>query len=989
MKKVIPPLRVMKIPNPSSMKSKVLLPGAVLASTFAAHGAPLLPGKKIGVDYGPTLTTNWNNFTGNGSKAAGTVIHLDGTVSDLLAMTVSNGQFFNNDGTNNWVGLQSNPTSIAPNLKAPAEFVDSVTTDIAGNFSLGDATPFRLVVTGLNRYLAYKVDAVSSAASGGNTESMTILGDATYGPTSISRPLTVSQGLFHSFASVQPTSGGELTFDSIDSGAGTNPILNGILIEVLGATAAGLLDNDGDTMPNWWEVAYQFDPESNLDGGSADFDSDGVSNADEFTGGSDPRDPLSTPPFLWTLDGDGSWNTPANWSSGSVPDARDRFVQLPAAALVTATAATIALDIPVTLGRLEVTGGKPFTLGDANPLTFSTAGPKALVSTAADVGSSLDITGNVILASPLEVATSGTSAITIGGSLTETAGPHAITKTGGGDLVLSGDASGFAGAITLNSGRLVLGRPGAFAFDNELSGAGSLVHAGGGTLTLSFANSHGGGTEVINAGTLSLDNASPLGSGVLTLDDGTLHATADVSAANKPLNVGTGGGTVVVDETFLLTTGGPAPGSGTLTKTGPGSWRIQGGNAGTIGLFTVAEGFVDFNRNDTFGNHTASQQDLFIGNGATVTNGAGATGFNAFRNLTLSGGTLSVTNSLNALTGKFQAYSFKQSITVTGSSPSLIDDLVAGANGAINIGGTTDLGGVRGSDLLIDVEDVTGSVAPDLTISAKLKNSVGPGGGYTELATGIVKEGLGTLVLSGTNSYTGNTTVNEGTLVIGQALLADTADVIVDAAAVLHLDFAGTDTIDQLSLDGVFQQPGDYGAEGSGTQFETPLITGTGTLTVNAGPSLTPFEDWLATNYPALVAPDNDPGDDPDNDGATNFEEFAFSGNPTSGSDQGARRMAIDDVWGTDHLTLTLALRTGATFTGSGPMTATIDGVDYTVRGSTDLAGFTTAVSEIPAIITGLLPVASGYTYRTFRITDPVSAGSKAFLHALAAEDLP
>lgn len=972
------------------MNSKILLPGAVLASSFAAHGSPLLPGKKIGVDYGPTLTTNWNNFTGNGSKAAGTVVHLDGTISDLLAMTVSNGQFYNNDGTNTWVGLQSNPTSIAPNPKAPAEFVESVTTDIAGNFSLGDATPFRLVVTGLNPYLAYKVDAVSSAASGGNTESMTILGDATYGPTSISRPLTVSQGLFHSFASVQPTSGGELTFNSIDSGAGTNPILNGILIEVLGATAAGLLDNDGDMMPNWWEVAYQFDPESNLDGGSADFDTDGVSNADEFTGASDPRNPLSVPSVpTWAVDGDGSWNTPANWSSGSVPNGLNRSVRLSSAALTTAAEAMIALDVPVTLGLLETTGDKPFTLGAANPLTFSTTVPKAFVSSAADAGSSLDITGNVILASPLEVTTDGTSAITIGGSLTETAGPHAITKGGGGDLVLSGDASGFAGAITLNGGRLVLNRPGAFAFDNVVSGAGSLVHAGGGTLSQSLGNTHSGGTRVTNAGTLALDNASPLGSGALTLDDGTLLATADVSAANKPLNVGTGGGTVDVDDGFLLTTGGPAAGSGTLTKTGPGSWRIQGGNAGTVGLFTVAEGFVDFNRNDTFGNHTASQQDLFIGNGATVTNGSGATGFNAFRNLTLSGGTLSVTNSLNALTGKFQAYSFKGSITVTGSSASLIDDLVAGPNGAINIGGTTDLGGVRGSDLLVDVEDVTGSIAPDLTISAKLKNSVGPASGYADLATGIVKEGLGTLLLSGANSYTGDTTVNEGTLVIVQALLADTADVIVDAAAVLRLDFAGTDTIDQLSLGGVFQQPGEYGAEGSGAEFESPLITGTGKLDVTAGPSLTPFEDWLATNYPALVAPDNDPGDDPDNDGATNFEEFAFSGNPTNGSDQGARRMAIDDISGTNHLTLTLALRTGATFTGGGPMTATIDGIDYTVRGSTDLAGFTTAVSEIPAITTGLPPVATGYTYRTFRITDPVSAGPKAFLQALATEVLP
>jgi autotransporter-associated beta strand protein len=589
----------------------------------------------------------------------------------------------------------------------------------------------------------------------------------------------------------------------------------------------------------------------------------------------------------------------------------------------------------------------------------------------------------------LDVTTSGTSAITIGGTLTETAGPHAITKIGTGDLVLAGDASGFTGAVTLNEGRLVLDRPGAITFDNVLSGAGSLLHAGGGTLSMSFANSHGGGTSVTGGGTLSLDNASPLGSGVLNLDDGTLHATADVSAANKSLNVGTGGATVNVDDGFLLTLGGSAVSTGTLTKTGTGTWRLQGGNVATIGLLTVSQGLLDIFSTDKFGNHTGSQQDLFIGNGATVTNGTGNTGFNAFRNLTLSGGTLSVTNSLNALTGKFQAYSLRESITVTGSSASLIDDLVAGPNGAINIGGNADLGGGRGSDLLIDVEDVTASSAPDLTISAKLKNSVGPGGAFANLATGIVKEGLGTLLLSGTNSYTGNTTVNEGTLVVGQALLEDTADVIVDAAAFIQLDYAGTDTIDQLSLGGVFQQPGEYGAEGSGAQFESPRITGTGRLNVTAGPSLTPFEDWLATNYPALVAPDNDPGDDPDGDGVTNIEEFAFSGNPTSGSDQGARRVAIDDVAGTDHLTLTLALRTGATFSGSGPLTATIDGVDYTVRGSTDLAAFTTAVSEIPAITTGLPPVATGYTYRTFRITDPVSAGPKAFLQALAAEDVP
>lgn len=903
----------------------------------SAHAAPLLPGKKIGVDYGPTLTANWNNFTANGSKSAGTVVHLDGTVSDLLAMTVSNGQFFNNDGTNNWVGLQANPTSITPNPKAPLEFVDSVTTDIAGNYSLGDGTPFRLVVTGLNPYLTYKVDAVSSAATGSNTESMTILGDATYGPTAISRPLTVTQGLFHSFASVIPTTGGQLTFNSIDSGPGTNPIVNGILIEALAPTAAGLLDNDGDTMPNWWEVAYQFDPESNLDGGSADFDEDGVSNVDEFLSGSDPRDPLSTPPTLWAVDGDGSWNTPGNWSTGSVPNSQDRNVKLPATALVTATGATIALDIPVTLGRLEVTGGKPFTLGAANPLTFSMAGPEAFISTAADAGNSLKILGDVVLASPLEVTTGGTSAITIGGSLTETTGPHAITKAGTGDLVLSGDASGFAGDMALNAGRLVLNRPGAFTFDNLLSGAGSLVHAGGGTLSMSLGNTHTGGTRVTNAGTLSLDSAAPLGSGALTLDNGTLHATADVQAGTRSLNVGTGGATVDVDDGFLLTTGGSAASSGTVTKNGPGTWRfLQGGNAGTVGLLTVSAGTLDLNRNDTWGNHAASTQALTIQSGGLVTNGTAVTsGYNTVQTLTLDGGELRVSGTARALVDgdlfRFEAYGIRHSIAVTGTAPASITNPGALANAGINIGDVINLGGGVGADLTVNVADVTASSATDLTVSAVLKNNYTAS--YALLANGLVKTGDGTLELTALNRYTGNTSVEAGTLILGQAFLADTADVKLTAGATLQLDLAGTDTIAKLFIDGVQQVAGLWGRPGHPTaEHTTSLIAGDGLLEVTTEPPAS-YAGWarLFTGF-TVTNPDLDF----DDDGLASGVEWIVDGDPTA-NDTAAAAPTFDNTTNPDDFLFIFRRRDDA---------ATDPGTTIVVEYGSDLGGWTPAEAD-------------------------------------------
>jgi autotransporter-associated beta strand protein len=953
----------------------------------ATQAAPLLPGKKLGIDYGSTPTTNWNNFTANGSKAAGTVVHLDGSVSDGVAMIVANGQFFNNDGTNNWVGLQSNATSIAPNLKAPPEFVDSVTTDIAGNFSLGDGTPFKLTITGLNPYLTYQGHAVS-AASGAPVDTLTIIGAATFGPSAVARASAVSSGLYHKFESVTPTSGGQLVFDTFDSSAGTNPILNGILIEAIAPTADGLLDGDGDTMANWWETAYQFDPASPADGGSADADGDGFSNVAEFEAGSDPRSNISTPPAEWAVDGDGNWGTAGNWNPSGVPGGIDRGARFKSSTLVTAASANIALNVPVTLGLLEVTGDKPFTFGNGNTITFSASVDAARLTTSATTGESIVFSGGVVLASPLEVSAPGLSSIAFDGPLTQSGGSHALNKEGAGDLVLAGDASAYDGDVAINGGRLILSRSGSFTFSNIISGSGALVIDGGGTLTMTDANTYTGGTLVTGGSTLAIDNITPLGTGALSLNDGTLRATASISASGRAVNIGAMGATVnVTDPAAIATTGGSTASSGSVLKTGSGTWQITGGNAGTLGPITVAQGIYDLARNDSFGNHGTSQQDLIVQAGAKVTNGTGGTGFNSLRSVTLEGGNLAVTNSLSAVSGAFQAYHIKQMLAATGTTPSTITDEVNGANGSINIGGTADVGGGAGADLVVEVEDVTASAAADLTISAKLKNSAS--GGFAALHTGIVKEGDGLLVLTRINNYTGNTTVNAGTLSLQQASLADIADVHIGTGAVLHLDFAGTDTIDQITLGGEGVDPGEYGAVGSAEPIiGTPFITGTGTLTVTTTSIVEdPFADWIATNYPSLLAPDNEASEDPDHDGATNMEEFAFAGDPTDANSQGLRRFAIETVGATRHLTVTAAMRAGAVFDGAGPLTESIDGIDYTARGSDNLTTFALGLTEVtPAIVTGLpLSAPAGFEYRTFRLTDTVEAHPKAFLQIKAA----
>ena len=110
--------------------------------------------------------------------------------------------------------------------------------------------------------------------------------------------------------------------------------------------------------------------------------------------------------------------------------------------------------------------------------------------------------------------------------------------------------------------------------------------------------------------------------------------------------------------------------------------------------------------------------------------------------------------------------------------------------------------------------------------------------GIVSGAGDLVKSGSGTLVLTHTdNSYTGITTVEQGTLQLSSHFLHDSASVSISSVATLQLDFSGMpDVIDSLFIDGVRQPAGIWGPIRSMSQFTSPLITGTGRLEVLTGP---------------------------------------------------------------------------------------------------------------------------------------------------------
>ena len=632
------------------------------------------------------------------------------------------------------------------------------------------------------------------------------------------------------------------------------------------ADDAATPDTDGDGLADAWEIANGLNHNSGTgaDGAAGDPDGDGASNRDEFAAGTNPREPR------WVHDGNGNWSTGANWNIGAAPNGAGAAATLDDLDIFGPV--TITLDVPVTLGTLRSDSYLDYTIAGANPLTFDNPAGNATLDVVAFYPV---ITAPVVLADSLDVSVAAGMSATLGGTLSDGTGSPGLAKDGAGELVLGGDTSGFTGPIAIHAGTVALTRAGDFSLDNPLSGAGRLAHRGGGTLALGGANSHGG-TDVSNGSTLVVDALADMGNGGVVLDAGTLATTADINAGTRAFQVGFDGGTLdVAAATTLATVPFTGPGN-PLTKGGPGTWRIQGGNGASIGTITVGAGTLDLNRNDSFGNHSDSTQDIVLEAGTLLTNGTALTsGYNALRDLTLSGAELRVTGTAAALDGRFGAYALKENVIVGGTTPSAITDPGMLANAAINIGQP-----VPGTQTTFDVADVTGDAAADLLVSAVLQDNYLGSGGYPPAANGLRKIGEGTLELTRANTYTGDTTVEQGILSLAEPCLADAADVAISPAATLALQFDATDTIDELLIDGVVQAAGTWGAPGNAAAEHTsPRLSGAGMLIVNTGPAAG-YDDWADTFLPALSNPD--PDLDFENDGLPSGIEWVVGGDPTA-----------------------------------------------------------------------------------------------------------
>jgi fibronectin-binding autotransporter adhesin len=289
----------------------------------------------------------------------------------------------------------------------------------------------------------------------------------------------------------------------------------------------------------------------------------------------------------------------------------------------TAQSTNRAIRLSLAGGTLDASGSVPeatmsFT-ATSSPNLFETGGSRTLTLTGSNTGDN-----------------------TFAMAIAEAGGATSLVKSGAGKWVLTGTNT-YTGATTIsagtlqvgaggtlgtiasaspiaNSGTLVFDRSDSPAVSNTISGSGSVVHRGTGSLALSGANSFAGGTQVAaSAGTLLINGVTALGSGTLTIDGGSLDTggvvtsygtvslatnganpqtwNADVTyrGTTRPANLGTGqvtlGGNrvVTVDNASSLAVGGLAggfalekAGDGTLVLQGPGSQAATAVAAGTL-----------------------------------------------------------------------------------------------------------------------------------------------------------------------------------------------------------------------------------------------------------------------------------------------------------------------------------------------------------------------------------------------------------------------
>jgi fibronectin-binding autotransporter adhesin len=562
-----------------------------------------------------------------------------------------------------------------------------------------------------------------------------------------------------------------------------------------------------------------------------------------------------------------------------------------------------------TPGTLAVTGEAIVTLGSAladngsGPLAVVKSGPGSLDLAAANAhtgGTTLNA-GQLGIGNAAALGAGG--AFTLNGGTFDNSSGAALEITGTVPQVWNGnftflgsnDLAFVNGGVSLTGNREVTVAAATLEIRAPLAGAAGFTKLGAGNLVLTSASNNWSGTTTVSAGSLEITARAADGPFVVDAD-GTLrlaYVTGGGYAATNLKLHGAGAGAA----TGLYLRGGASynASGGIEFLTAPTTIRHYGDGLAAIGIFDVNGNGFNVSAAASGSAVDSNIQMVSRGFGMSLTAAAGAA--TATGDLVINGplnvgnlgfykrGTGSVRLNAAATTGNV-AVQIQGGRVIAGAAG------VLGVNAGLPIssGAVLDLNGFdqEAATLSGAGSVVNGGASPAvLEINQNAEQAFsGVLGGATpeENAFSFVKDGAATLTLAGANSYTGDTTVKQGTLSLSQAYLSDTAAVrvITGAGATLNLTHGQPDEVAELWIDGVQQPANTYNSGNSS------FITGSGSLVVTSGPSGDPFGTW-ATSKGLDGSPGKEAGfdDDPDGDGVENGLEWILGGEPLDGKSGG------------------------------------------------------------------------------------------------------